>query len=68
MYIGIMYIDIMFIGIMYINIMYIGIHEKYPLFLLDFNEIRIFSTDFRNILMTDMTKVLSRFSHFCESA
>jgi hypothetical protein len=27
--------------------MYIGLHEKYPLFLSDFNEIWIFSTDFR---------------------
>jgi len=27
--------------------MYIGLHVKYPLFLSDFNETRIFSTDFR---------------------
>jgi len=27
--------------------MYIVIHVKYPLFLSDFHEIRIFSTDFR---------------------
>ena len=30
--------------------MYTGLHVKYPLFLLDFNEIRILSTDFRKIL------------------
>jgi hypothetical protein len=30
--------------------MYIGLHVKYPLFLSDFNETRIFSTDFRKIL------------------
>jgi hypothetical protein len=30
--------------------MYIGLHVMNPLFLLDFDEIRIFSTDFRNIL------------------
>jgi len=30
--------------------MYIGLHEKYPLFLSDFNENLIFSTDFRKIL------------------
>jgi hypothetical protein len=28
--------------------MYIGLHEKYPLFFSDFNETRIFSTDFEN--------------------
>jgi len=50
------------------DIMYIGLHEKYPLFLSDFNKTRFFSTDFRKILMTDMTKVLSRFSQFCERA
>ena len=27
--------------------MYTGLHVKYPLFLSDFNEIRILSTDFR---------------------
>ena len=30
--------------------MYIGLHVKCPLFLSDFNETRIFSADFRNIL------------------
>jgi hypothetical protein len=29
---------------------YIALHVKYPLFLSDFNETLIFSTDFRNIL------------------
>ena len=27
--------------------MYIGLHVKYPLFLSDFNETRVFSTDYR---------------------
>jgi hypothetical protein len=30
--------------------MYIGLHVKYPLFLSDFNETRIFVKDFRKIL------------------
>jgi hypothetical protein len=30
--------------------MYIGLHVTHPLFLLDFDEIRIFSIDIRNIL------------------
>jgi len=30
--------------------MYIGLHVKYPLFLSDFKETCIFSTDFRKIL------------------
>jgi len=30
--------------------MYIGLHVKYPLFLSDFNEASIFSTDFRELL------------------
>jgi hypothetical protein len=30
--------------------MYIGLHVKYPLFLSNFNEILIFSTDFRKII------------------
>jgi len=30
--------------------MYVGLHVEYRLFLSDFNETGIFSTDFRNIL------------------
>ena len=30
--------------------MYIGLHVKYPLFLSDFNESRIFTTEYRKIL------------------
>jgi hypothetical protein len=30
--------------------MYVSLHVKYPLFLLDFNEIEVFSTDFRKIM------------------
>jgi hypothetical protein len=32
--------------------MYIGLHENYLLFLSDFNESRILSTDFRKIIRT----------------
>jgi hypothetical protein len=37
--------------------MYIGIHVKYPLFLSDFNETRILSTDFRKILISHLMKI-----------
>jgi hypothetical protein len=38
--------------------MYIGRHVKYPLFLSDFNETWIFSTDFLNMLKnTNFTKI-----------
>jgi len=30
--------------------MYIGLHVQYPLFLVDFNKTRIFTTDFHKIL------------------
>ena len=33
-----------------LQLVYIGPHEKYSLFFLDFNETRIFSTTFLNIL------------------
>jgi len=33
-----------------INKIYIDLHVKYPLFLSDFNEILIFSTEFRKLL------------------
>jgi hypothetical protein len=36
---------------------YIGLHVKYPLFLSDFNEAVIFSTDFRNILIPKFMKI-----------
>ena len=37
--------------------MYIGLHVKYPLFLSEFNETRILSTDFRKILISHLMKI-----------
>jgi hypothetical protein len=37
--------------------MYIGIHVKYQLFLSDFNEIWISSTDFRKSQISDFMKI-----------
>jgi len=42
--------------------MYIGLRVKYPLFFSDFNETKIFPTDFRNMLKYQM----SRKSFQCE--
>jgi len=34
-----------------------GLHVKYPLFLSDLNETRIFSTDFRKVLTSNFMKI-----------
>ena len=38
--------------------MYLDLHVKYALFLSDFNEPRIFSTDSSKILISKLTKIL----------
>jgi len=45
------------IGTKYDKKMYVSLHVKYRLFLSYFNETRIFSTDFRKILISNFMKI-----------